>query len=97
MQQKAGGPLERVKPFTPEVRAEIDNDLTDRSIAFIRQQNAAGKPFFVYLPFSMGHFPNFAVQAIRREIAHWAIRRQDDGGRLPRWAGARRTEGTQDR
>lgn len=58
MQQKAGGPLERVKPFTLEVRAEIDNDLTDRSIAFIRQQNAAGKPFFVYLPFSMGHYPN---------------------------------------
>jgi arylsulfatase len=59
MQQKAGGPLERVKPFTPEVRAEIDNDLTDRSIAFIRQQSAASKPFFVYLPFSMGHYPNY--------------------------------------
>ncbi|HEV3307228.1 MAG TPA: hypothetical protein VGZ91_12390, partial [Candidatus Sulfotelmatobacter sp.] len=49
MQQKAGGPLQRVKPFTPEVRAEIDNDLTDRSILFIKQQQAAGKPFFVYL------------------------------------------------
>ena len=58
MQQKAGGPIERVKPFTPEVRAEIDNDLTDRSIAFMRQQTAAGKPFFLYLPFSMGHAPN---------------------------------------
>jgi arylsulfatase A-like enzyme len=59
MQQKAGGPLQRVKPFTPEVRAEIDNDLTDRSIAFMKQQLAAGKPFFVYLPFSMGHAPNY--------------------------------------
>jgi arylsulfatase A-like enzyme len=58
MQQKAGGPLQRVKPFTLEVRAEIDNDLTDRSIAFIKQQHAAGKPFFLYLPFSMGHGPN---------------------------------------
>ena len=58
MQQKAGGPMQRVKPFTPEVRAEIDDDLTDRSIAFMRQQTAAGKPFFLYLPFSMGHFPN---------------------------------------
>jgi arylsulfatase len=58
VQQKSGGPMQRVKPFTPEVRAEIDNDLTDRSIAFIRQQKAAGKPFFVYLPFSMGHYPN---------------------------------------
>jgi arylsulfatase len=59
MQQKAGGPMQRVKPFTPEVRAEIDNDLTDRSIAFIKQQHAAGKPFFLHLPFSMGHAPNY--------------------------------------
>ncbi len=59
MQQKAGGPMQRVKPFTPEVRAEIDNDLTDRSIAFMKQQQAAGKPFFLYLPFSMGHAPNY--------------------------------------
>ncbi|HTP50044.1 MAG TPA: arylsulfatase [Anaeromyxobacteraceae bacterium] len=59
VQQKAGGPLERVKPFTPEVRAEIDVDLTDRSIDFMKRQKAAGKPFFVYLPFSMGHAPNY--------------------------------------
>ena len=45
--------------FTPEVRAEIDNDLTDRSIAFMKQQQAAGKPFFLYLPFSMGHAPSY--------------------------------------
>jgi arylsulfatase len=58
MQRQAGGPMQRVKPFTPEVRAEIDNDLTDHSIAFIKQQHAAGKPFFLYFPFSMGHAPN---------------------------------------
>jgi arylsulfatase len=59
MQQKAGGPLERVKPFTPEVRAEIDNELTEKSIAFMKEEHAAGKPFFLYLPFSMGHAPNY--------------------------------------
>ncbi len=58
MTATAGGPLKRVKPYTPEVRAEIDNDLTDRSIAFMKAQHAAGKPFFLYLPFSMGHIPN---------------------------------------
>ena len=57
-QQKAGGPLERVKPFTLAVRAEIDNELTDRSVAFMKQQAAAGKPFFLYLPFSVGHAPS---------------------------------------
>jgi arylsulfatase len=59
MAQKTGGPLERVKPFTPEVRAEIDDELTDKSIAFMKEEHAAGKPFFLYLPFSMGHAPNY--------------------------------------
>ena len=58
-QQKAGGPMQRVKAFTPDVRAEIDNDLTDRSIEFMKRQAAARKPFFLYLPFSMGHAPNY--------------------------------------
>jgi arylsulfatase A-like enzyme len=58
-QQVAGGPLEKVKPYTPEVRAEIDNELTDKAIDFMKRQVTAGKPFFCYLPFSMGHAPNY--------------------------------------
>jgi arylsulfatase len=57
--QKGNGKLERVKPFTSEVRAEVDNELTDKSIAFMKAQKAAVKPFFLYLPFSMGHAPNY--------------------------------------
>jgi arylsulfatase A-like enzyme len=59
LQQKAGGPMQRVKPFTPEVRAEIDQELTERCLDFMKRQAAAGKPFFAYLPFSMGHAPNY--------------------------------------
>ena len=54
----AGGPLRTVKPFTPEVRAKIDTELTAKSIDFMKRQKAARRPFFLYLPFSMGHFPN---------------------------------------
>ena len=54
----AGGPLRTVKPYTREVRAEIDTELVAKSIDFMKRQTAAGKPFFLYLPFSMGHFPN---------------------------------------
>ena len=50
--------MQTVKPFTEEVRADIDNELVDKSIDFMRRQKAAGKPFFLYLPFSMGHAPN---------------------------------------
>ena len=53
-----GGPLRTVKPYTREVRAEIDTELVAKSIDFMKRQKAAGKPFFLYLPFSMGHFPN---------------------------------------
>ena len=54
----AGGPLRTVKPYTREVRAGIDTELVAKSIDFMKRQTAAGKPFFLYLPFSMGHFPN---------------------------------------
>jgi arylsulfatase A-like enzyme len=53
-----GGPLRTVKPYNREVRAEIDTELTAKSIDFMKRSQAAGKPFFLYLPFSMGHFPN---------------------------------------
>jgi arylsulfatase len=61
----AGGPLRTVKPFTREVRAEIDIELVAKSIDFMKRQKAAGKPFFLYLPFSMGHFPNLPSQQFR--------------------------------
>jgi len=61
----AGGPLRTVKPFTQEVRANIDNELVDKSIDFMRRQKAAGKPFFLYLPFSMGHVPNLPSAQFR--------------------------------
>ena len=59
---KAGQPLRDVKPFTPEVRANIDYELVAKSIDFMKRQKAAGKPFFLYLPFSMGHYPNLPAK-----------------------------------
>jgi arylsulfatase A-like enzyme len=58
----AGGPLRTVKPYTREVRAEIDIELVAKSIDFMKRQTAAGKPFFLYFPFSMGHFPNLPAK-----------------------------------
>ena len=65
VEAKAGGPLQTVKPFTEDVRANIDNELVDKSIDFMRRQSAAGKPFFLYLPFSMGHFPNLPSEQFK--------------------------------
>lgn len=57
-----GAPLHDVKPFTQEVRAEIDGELVDKSIDFMKREHTAGKPFFLYLPFSMGHIPNLPAK-----------------------------------
>ena len=59
----SGGPLRDVKPYTPEVRAEIDNELADKAIDFMKRSHAAARPFFLYLPFSMGHYPNLPAEA----------------------------------
>ena len=64
-QATAGKPLQCVKPYTPAVRAEIDNELAEKSIDFIGRQAAARRPFFLYLPFSMGHFPNLPSPAFK--------------------------------
>src|SRR5260370_2632454 len=65
VEARAGEPLQTVKPFTPEVRAKIDYELVDKSIEFMRRQKAAGKPFFLYLPFSMLHVPNLPSQQFK--------------------------------
>jgi arylsulfatase len=58
VEAKRGEPLKVVKPYTEEVRREIDWDLVDRGVDFMQRQKAAGKPFFLYLPISRTHFPN---------------------------------------
>src|ERR1051326_5772464 len=55
---KRGEPLKAVKPYTEEVRRNIDWELVDHGIDFMKRQKAAGKPFFLYLPISRTHFPN---------------------------------------
>jgi arylsulfatase len=55
---KRGEPLKVVKPYTEEIRREIDWELVDHGIDFMTRQKAAGKPFFLYLPISRTHFPN---------------------------------------
>ena len=58
VEAKRGEPLKTVKPYTAEVRRDIDWELVDRGLDFMQRQKAAGKPFFLYLPISRTHFPN---------------------------------------
>lgn len=58
VEAKRGELLKTVKPYTAEVRRDIDWELAERGIDFMKRQKAAGKPFFLYLPISRTHFPN---------------------------------------
>src|SRR5260370_34825193 len=65
VEARAGEPLQTVKPFTPEVRANIDYELVDNSIEFMRRQKAAGKPFFLYLPLSKADGPHLPSEQFK--------------------------------
>jgi arylsulfatase len=57
MRGRSGEPSEGVKVYDLEARRQIDADLVDMSIGFMRRQREAGKPFFLYLPLVHLHFP----------------------------------------
>jgi arylsulfatase len=57
MEAKKGGAPKKVRPYRLDYRPLIDRDLTDKAISFMQRQAKAGKPFFVYLPYTATHFP----------------------------------------
>ena len=63
----------------------------------MKRQKAAGKPFFLYLPFSMGHFPNLPSKqfAGKSRIGQYGDKLME--GDSPRRPDPRHAEGTRDR
>jgi arylsulfatase A-like enzyme len=54
---RAGEPSKPVKEFNLETRRTIDREVTERGIDFMARSIRARKPFFLYLPFTLIHFP----------------------------------------
>jgi arylsulfatase len=57
MRGERGRASENVKVYDIESRRNIDEELVDLSLEFIQRNQAAGKPFFLYLPMVHLHFP----------------------------------------
>lgn len=58
MEAKKGEEPKKVKLYEAETtRREIDRESTDRAKDFMTRQTKAGKPFFVYLPYTQTHMP----------------------------------------
>jgi arylsulfatase A-like enzyme len=56
-ESKKGSDAKKVKPYGLKERALIDGELTKRSIAFMKKQVKAGKPFFLFVPYTQTHYP----------------------------------------
>ena len=54
---KAGEPSTPVKEFNLETRRTVDRESTERAVDFMTRSTQARKPFFLYLPFTLIHFP----------------------------------------
>jgi arylsulfatase A-like enzyme len=57
---KSGEASKSVKPFNLETRRLVDRESTDRAVDFMTRNARARKPFFLYLPFTLIHFPTLA-------------------------------------
>jgi arylsulfatase A-like enzyme len=57
MEGRKGEKSRNVKVYDEEQRRLIDAELTRRSVDFMRRQAEAGKPFFLYLPYTLVHMP----------------------------------------
>ena len=57
MEGMKGSAPKKIRPYRLDYRPLIDRDLTDRAISFMKRRAEAGKPFFVYLPYTATHFP----------------------------------------
>ena len=58
MEGKKGQEPKKVKLYEAETtRREIDREITDHAKDFMTRQTKAGKPFFLYLPYTQTHMP----------------------------------------
>jgi arylsulfatase A-like enzyme len=55
---KKGENLSVVRPLNLTNMAAVDEECTDRAIAYIENQSNSTEPFFIYPPFTWTHFPS---------------------------------------
>ncbi|HYV37808.1 MAG TPA: arylsulfatase [Gemmataceae bacterium] len=71
---KKGEKVRQVAPFDLNARPEIDMDITDRTIDFIKRAVAAKKPFYAFASYTLVHFPTVPSKAFKGKTGNgdWA-------------------------
>ena len=57
MEARKGEDARNVGVYDLDMRRRIDSDLTERTIAYIRDRASGTKPFFAYVPLTQLHYP----------------------------------------
>jgi arylsulfatase len=57
MEGRKGEDSRELRVYDLKERALIDKDITDKSIDFMQRQVKAGKPFFLFIPYTQTHMP----------------------------------------
>jgi arylsulfatase len=81
VEAKRGEPLKAVKPYTAEVRRDIDWELVERRYRFPEAAKGGRQtvlPLSADLPDAL---PEPSLEALRRRVTHRSVRRLPDGGR----------------
>ena len=62
VEARGSGDPERLRPYDPEYRKDIEGDIAKASVDYIKQQAAAKTPFFLMVGWTRPHFPNDVSQ-----------------------------------
>ena len=66
MEGRKGEKTQKVKLYDAEAGREIDDEVTDRTIDFMRRSTKAGKAFFAYVPFHPAAHADRGVEGVHR-------------------------------
>ena len=70
MEGRAGSPSRQVEVYDLDSRRRIDEALVMRALDFMRREQAARRPFFLYLPLTHLHFPTLPHRDFEGRTGH---------------------------
>ena len=64
------GDLKPVREYTVEYRAQVESDIADASVDYIKRQAKGDKPFFLFIGWTHAHYPNVPADEFVGKAGH---------------------------
>jgi len=74
MEGRKGGKTRKLEVYDLTTRPEIDDEITKRTIEFMKRNASEKKPFYAYVPYTAVHYPNLPSKEFKGHTGHgdWA-------------------------